>query len=545
MRISIVLAVALASGTAFAEGAIEVPWQEVRDLLTSTVEREIRDEFAEPEKEAQVYSIDVARYQLAVSEADTRGEVTLEGRVVAGDPEPIPLFGPDLVITELKQVSGGAVFLAKESARVHFLPDADAETFEITVGLLLQPTEENGTQSIAFEAPAALTNTLSLMLPPDSRLLAHPGILDSGGSYRFAAVPAVTIKYLDSQTAAIAASIEVDTASRVTVQKQRVCVNTHFQPVRGVAGPLILHAPQGAEFLSASLNASRIKRVEGERYEIDVPMDQSAPFSIEFGIPTPEGSGDISFLLPVIEKNLGQQGRFVLDEPEGMQVTVTAPGLVSQIPVERLGSILGTRVEDAHSFMSVSPESPISLSVKRFTAISAPATVLECQNFFASIEENGDILSVLSLDVPPEFGARLALKAVEDGRIWSIMVNDARKDAYEGEPGTWIIPLDGRETSHVELAFLRSGPKLGLQGTLDVVVPETGLVSQKVHVGVALPERVELLSVEGPVNNASADGRDLPPGIVGRPHFFSRSFYRGEGMTLSIYYKEPLKQTSN
>lgn len=545
MRSLISLAIALGCGAALGEGAVEVPWQEVRDLVASSVEQKIRDEFAKPEREAQVYSLDLARYQLAAGEADTRGEVTLEGRVIAGDPEPIPLFGPDLVITELKLVSGGAVFLAKDAGRVQFLPDAGAETFGITLGLLVRPTEENGTQTITFEAPAALTNTLSLTLPLESRLLAHPGILDRDGSYRFSAAPNITIKYLDPQSASAAAAIEVDTISRLAVQPRRICVNTYFQLLRGVAGPLVVHVPQGAELLSASLNASQVKRMEGERYEVDTPMGLDAPFSIEFGIPTPEGSGDVSFLLPVIEGNLGQQGRFLLDEPEGMQVTVDAPGLVSQLPVERLGAALGKLVEDARTFMSVSPGTPISLSVKRFTAISAPATVLECQNFFASIEENGDILSVLSLDVPPEFGARMALKAVEDGRIWSISVNGARKDAYEGEPGTWIIPLDGRATSHVELAFLRSGPKLGLQGTLDVVVPETGLVSQKVHVCIAVPERVDLLSIEGPVNNATADGRDLPPGVVGRPHFFSRSFYRGEGMTLSIYYKEPLKQTSN
>jgi len=34
----------------------------------------------------------------------------------------------------------------------------------------------------------------------------------------------------------------------------------------------------------------------------------------------------------------------------------------------------------------------------------------------------------------------------------------------------------------------------------------------------------------------------MPADFVGKPHLFSRSFHKGEGMKLAISYKEPVKQ---
>ena len=544
IRITWLAATLSICGSTFGQGDIAVPWPEVRDLLTASVEREMRDELAPSAKKAQICAIEAARFQVTAGDERVHGEVTVTGRIIEGDPAPVPLLGSDFIISELKHVEGGAVYLAENGGGLLFMPAAGLPQFEVNVAFLLNAVEESGTREAAFETPPAIANTMSLALPQGAQLLSLPGVRDSGGLYHLPAAQRVSITYADTGTTPAAASIEVDSVSRISVQERRVCITTYFLPVRPVAAPLLVRGPDGAEVLSSDLSASRIKPSNGA-YEVSLPVAQSNPFAIEFGIPVPGESGEVSFKLPVIEGNVGQQGRFALEEPEGTLVSATAPALVAQIPVARLGAALAENFANIRHFSSINPDTPIALSVKRFSMISAPPTVLESQEFFAAIEENGDILSVLSLDIPPEFGTRLALKAVENGRIWSIAVNDARKEVYEGDAGTWIIPLDGHETSRVRLAFLRSGPKLGLQGTLDVIVPETGLVSQKVHIGVALPERIELLSVEGPVNNDSGEGRMFPPELVGHPHYFSRSFYRGEGMTLSLSYREPIKPTAN
>jgi hypothetical protein len=301
-----------------------------------------------------------------------------------------------------------------------------------------------------------------------------------------------------------------------------------------------LTAPQGAKYISSSLRPSSISRSENDRYELRVPPDEKGVFSVEFALDAAKGGAGLSLVLPAIEGNNGRQGRFVVEEPEDGQVTVTAEELVSQIPVERLGETLGQTIATSRFYMSVPPNGAITLTPRRFQQVATPTTVLASQQFLVSFEENGSVLSVLVLAVPPEVGPRLRLKAVPGAEIWSLKVNKASKKVYAGEEGAWMIPLDSGQLSVVELAFLQQGPKLGLEGRLEAAMPETGLPSQEVQVGVALPARVDLLSIEGPVSPAKAQEHELPAEFVGKQYWFARSFHKGEGMTLAISYKEPV-----
>jgi hypothetical protein len=424
-----------------------------------------------------------------------------------------------------------------------FRPDAAGQPFQLTAHFLLRSEEGNGVRTLSLDIPPALTNALTLTLPPEFRLIEEPGIRDAAGIYRLPAATRLTVKYLDTQAAGMAAVVEADIFTRINVEERRVLLHAYVQPVRPMPETVVLQAPSGAEYVVSSLRASCVKRLDGDRYELSLPPGETNPFSMEFGLAAPPDNGPVTFTTPVLQENRGQQGRLVVDEPDDAQVTIDAKGLVTPIPVERLGGQFAEALQGARFYMSAPPEEPISLTIKRFQPLGAPATVLECQYFFVSLEENGNILSVLAMDVPPEFGARLTLKAVPEARIWSLKVNGNNKDVYLSEQDTWVIPLDAGQPSHVELAFLRTGPKLGLQGALDVILPETGLASQNLRVGIALPERVDLLSLDGPVSSASGEDWKCPAEFAGKPHFFARSFHRGEGMSLSIAYKEPLNQT--
>lgn len=134
------------------------------------------------------------------------------------------------------------------------------------------------------------------------------------------------------------------------------------------------------------------------------------------------------------------------------------------------------------------------------------------------------------------------MKAVPDAEIWSLKVNGRKGKVYTNGENRWIIPLVAGEISHVELALLQKGVRLGLRGRLEASLPHSGIPSRTVRVGIALPERVQLLSMEGPVNSEPTERWETPAEFVGRPYFFSRSFYKGEGMTLAVLYKEPVKQ---
>ncbi|HPO16184.1 MAG TPA: hypothetical protein PLI09_22305 [Candidatus Hydrogenedentes bacterium] len=544
MRLIIVLALLLAGCiTVWADDGIPVPWEEFKSLYRQSIEQEFLQKAAALPKVPQIFSIDAAQYMLTISEIGAQGTVTLAGRVLSGGPEPIPLFGNEVAISEVQELAGGTFIIKPESDRLDFLPEANATEFRVSVTFLLTPHEENGAHVVCFAIPPAALNSLQLTLPPEARLAEPPGIAAANNVYHFSARSILRVKYFEKDQVFTAppALIEIDAITRLRIEKNRLMITACFQPMRPVLESLVLHAPQGAIYLASSLNASRLNKTAEDLYTITLPANEQTPFSVDFAIEGWVDKGEVAFLLPFIEKNSGTEDRFIVEEPDEGQVSVTAESLISSIPIEKLGEVLSKNVSKNLFYMKAPPKTSIQLAYKPFQTVSTPTAVLNAQGLFVSFSENGAVLSVLQLDVPPEVGARLMLKAINDAEVWSLTVNNVKQSVYTDDQKRWIVPLDGTQPSHVELAFLRHSPKLALQGVLDAIMPETGLPSRELCIGIALPPRVDLLSLEGPVSPASGEQWKPAAEFTGRPHFFSRSFYKGEGMTLSIAYKEPVK----
>ncbi len=537
---ALLIIVQAASICALGDEGISIPWSEFKDLYRESIKRELAEQAAAPAKEPQVYSINEARYKLRIGSASAEGEVFLSGKVISGEAEAIPLFSPEVVITQITNVAGGTILAAQDESGMSFFPDRSVPEFQLTAAFMVRPQEDIESRVISFSIPPAVQNSLELTLPPNCRLAEEPGVASADGSYHLSASRRLTVSYVDIQGVAAATEIEMDAISRLSFQENRLLITTFFHPIRAVPTAVLLQAPENAKYISSSLKSSWIRSLENNQYELNVPQNEQGVFSIEFSLEMPPDSGNVSFLLPVIVGNTGQQGRLVVQEPENGQATVAANGLVSQIPTERLGEVLSKSVEGNRTYSGIPPNEPVELTLTRLQPIQAPTAVLDSLRFFSSFEENGNILSILVMDVAPEVGPRLRMKAIPDGEIWSLSVNNVKRDVYSDGQGAWIIPLAGNEPSHVEFAFLRKGPKLALQGRLDLAVPETGLPSQNVYVGIALPARVELLSLEGPVSPAPGQADQLPAEFVGKQYFFSRAFHNGEEMKLAISYKEPL-----
>jgi hypothetical protein len=178
---------------------------------------------------------------------------------------------------------------------------------------------------------------------------------------------------------------------------------------------------------------------------------------------------------------------------------------------------------------------------KRLSAVDTPPVVLDTLYCFTSFTEGGGALTVLALDVPVEAGAWLKVKRVPQAEIWSLKINGSRESLYAEKEGDWMVPLAGGRRSRVELAFLQKGEALGLRGRLESRLPATGIPARKLFFGVGLPDRVDLISVEGNLTPAAGDSWPVPPEFVGKRHFFSRAFYNGEGMKAAFFYKEPFE----
>jgi hypothetical protein len=519
---------------------VYMPWEAFESLYRERIEREVLMQTAPRAEAPQVHSIDEARYQLSIVGGDVKGVALVSGTIVGGGPAPIALFGPEVIVTGLDDVTGGIVVPSSGGQGISFLPNESETAFQLILSFFLVPGEAGDAHVVTLGVPPALQNSLELALPAGSRLLEHPGLRDTDGLYHFSATQDLAIRYLDEDRASAAAVAEIDTMARISVQKSRVFVTTLFQPVRPLPESLVLAVPAGARLISSSVQASRIRPLAGDRYALTLPPNSVDAFSIELALDAISDDGTARISLPAVEGNTGQHGRFVVEEPEDGQVTVEAPGLVAQLAVERLGAAFRAFAGESRFYMIAAAEEAIDLTVRRFATVRAPSAVLDSQSLYITFAESGDILSVLMMDVPPEVGTRLTLDAVAGAAIWSLRVNGADTEVYSDQEGSWIIPLAGGRISQIELAYLQSGAKIGLQGSVDAVVPATGLPSRELRVGVALPARVELLFVDGPVSTAEAHDWPLPSAFTGKSYFFTRSFYKGEGMALAVSYKEPL-----
>lgn len=260
----------------------------------------------------------------------------------------------------------------------------------------------------------------------------------------------------------------------------------------------------------------------------------------------------LSVSLPVQEDN---RSRFVtcaipravknaltLDAPKDLMI-IEAPGVNDNAGMYHFPSKteFAIRYVPKNAAAKATREKERSLS-KQFKTLRTPRIVLDTVSLFTSFEENGNVLSVLKMDVPPEAGAFLTLQAVAAAEIWSLKINGKKMKVYgktDKDRSQWIIPLIQGRISNIELAIIRQSSKLGLHGKLETELPGIGLPARKLHVALALPKRVELMSVEGPVSPAAKSGPPPPKEFVGKAYHFSRSFHKGEGIRIALSYKEP------
>lgn len=537
-----VLAALSLAGNLPAGEQVSVPWAEFKQLYEERIAREVMQTQAGGPtrgRKPPVYTIEEAVYDLAVGKDHAAGEVLVSGRVIAGDAAPIPLFGPGLTVARIGRIRGGALLSGQDGAgRIAFLPDGGKSGFQVTLSFMVRPQEDDRSRFIRLDVPPALRSSLRLRLSPETDLLEEPGIPDADGVYHFSAPAPLVVRYLDRQGVA-AGRVNIDSFSRIRLEGRRATVTTAFVPVQPPPPCFILQVQDNAQYASSSLPSSCIvKRPDGS-YAISLPADAKGPFTMQFAVDGSPDGAVFAFRLPRVRDNGGREGDFVPEEPDDGQISLAGNGLAADIPVAKLGPALMPLAGEDRFYAHIAPHEEVALTVRRFAAVSTPPIVLDAQRFYVSFEENGGVLSVLALDIPPEMGPRLRLKPVPDTEIWSLTVNGRKRQVYADGGDAWIIPLQDGQVSRIELALLRKGAKLGLRGRLEAVLPGTGLPSRTLRVGIALPARVELLSLEGPLSPAPGDARDTPAEFVGKPHFFSRSFYEGQGLQLAVSYREP------
>jgi hypothetical protein len=517
-------------------GDASFPWEEFKELYRAKITYDLQTAQKAPVVPALV-TFDAADYALRLSATHVEGTLELSGRLVSGLPEEVPLFGPGIVLTETVEVAGASL-LPDERGGTLLLPDGIAETFHMKAAFLARAREDGGAHVLALEIPRAVTNRVGLELEDGLRLLEAPGIPGPTGNYHIATSGTLGLRFAQASALPQIQVPEVDLFTRVLVRQGRLTLETLCISMRALPEATVLRLPEGAQFVGTTLRPSSFTNLAANRYSISRSAEIRQPFVVESAISIPEDGSKIRLALPVIEGNTGREGRFVVVEPDDGQVQVQGEGLVTQIPIVQLGDDFSESRESY--FMRIPVDSPIELVVNRFGTGQTIDSVSESQTLHVSFDETGRSLSTLHLELPPDAGPRLSLDPVVDSEIWSVTVNGLDKQVYTGTDGMWIVPLERGKPSVVELAFLREGEAVGLHGALQVDVPRTGLAARMLHVGVDLPDRVALVSVEGPVNTTVSGNEKGTTGLMGAPYIFTQPFYKGEGMSIVISYNEPV-----
>jgi hypothetical protein len=522
------------AAAAAAQGNLPVPWNELKQMMRQNIEAELVEK--RPAPQAMVFSLNRGQYHLTLRRHGASGRMTLTGVAIAGDLAPIPLLDRSPAIEAIQQSAGG--HLLSDGGGLSFLPEGHGP-FEIKLAFALPLAENGGELAVDLPVAPALQNRIAID-PSDGLVLTlPPGIESSDGSFLFSADRRLRIRFAETAPDSRETDPEVATLSLISAKGKQMVLNTLLWPLTPLTTPIEVSVPEGFTLAASSMGRAVSLSESGRSLRIQWPQHADRPQALEFRAPLKPAGDRIRFVLPRITGNLANEGLVWLEQPENGQIRLAPANAPAAVSTTTLPPEMQPVIPAGRQPLLVDPEQAVDVRLRRFEAAETPPTVLSDLAFYVAFEENGHILSVLQMTVPPGTGDHLTMAAPQQAQIWSLTVNGRSRQVFKTPEGQWVLPISPDTTSQVELVFLRKGQKVGLQGRLEARLPETGLPCAMVTVGIALPKRVELLSLDGPVSPAESAPERVPRDFIGRPHFFERAFYKGEPLTLEIAYREP------
>jgi len=520
----------------WAQESVTLPLGEYQSLYREHIEQAISDKLP-TDTRPPLISIDKASYQLNIDQHIAKGRVELSGVLIRGQPEPLPLFTSELAVTELESVQGGQVISDEKGYR--FVSDG-SERFAIKLSVSLALNEDARSRYLAFEIPRAVQNSLKIAISSDERIVEAPGVALAAGHYYFSPRSHLQLRIHKHETSGQQQAPVIDTFTRIEQQDNQLLLTSYFIPLRDVDSPFKLKLSAGAHYLESSLPPSQLKVSEDGPIQIDLAQAKKPAFYIRYELSMDGNSQQYRLTLPEIERNKGRQGEFIVEQPIDRELTVNADGLKANLPSERLPPNIRNWAEIHSPYARVASGTALQLDIKKYRPVPTPDVVLDAVRFFSIFDESGNVMSTLRLQVPAHSGERLHIKPIPGAELWSVNVNGKSQSMYSLDDALWIIPIQAQQQSLVELKFLQRGGRLGLSGHVNTMLPETGLTARNVYVAIGLPQRVELVSLDGDVIPASAESWVHKQTFSGRRYFFKRAFYKGQALGLTVYYKEPV-----
>jgi hypothetical protein len=547
----------------FSEEMVTLPWKEFKEVY----QEHILKDSASPELKSEklITSLTMSDYHLTINETNAILQIEITGKVIQGKPEIITLFDKDVVISGKVSVANGKI-ISYENA-ICILPNDDKD-FKVSLNLLLNFQEDSLSQYVALNIPDTLQNKLTISLNDKLKLIEKPGIEDQNGAFFFSSKNDLMVRFRAKNSIDIKKNPSVDILTQFELKNSRLIGEISLFVAKKSSRQFFIQIPVAYHFISSSLKNSRFKIFAGNKMEIKIPEEKSNVITINFSAAIKENKFTVE--LPSIENNTGREGDFTLTETDEIELSfadnsirksvldkyyidlfkqdqrknkhncINSRNIKSEDYVQNAQKDIPNKNALVHSrFLFLEPGKTSSIKIRRLSTVKSPEIVLDAIYFFTAFEENGRSLSVLKFNLPATSKRRLTLKRIPNAEIWSLKVNGTNKKVFSLDQDSWVIPLEQNKASLVELAFIKKSEKLGINGKLDSIISATGMSAEKLFYAVALPERLNLISIDAPLSPAENKKWDISKKFVGNRYYFYSSFYKGEEVKVALFYQEP------
>ncbi len=540
MRLGMLLVLLLFNVSVGVAGEVALPWEELKQLYREKIERELAPP---PVAATPVYTLASAHYRLKITADTVQGKLKLSGAVLDGKVAQIPIFNGPVAIQKIDHVTGGHLVVAPEpTARVFFRPSG-IEPFEIHLSLLAPVQEDHDGRFAEVPIPTALENTLRIETTDDVELIDAPGIRNAQGLFHFTTRDVLRVRFGDAQMVARHRRPLIDMLAEISFRDDRLRIRCLLAAPRGFPESFRMVVPPGYDFVGAAENRIGLSVHPDQTLTVRPQHRAARTMALLFAEKLAAPSETVALDLPRILENEGLQGYFILKSPDNALLTLENHETYLPVSATRLPAGLRADSEAAERVFKTGAQAPVKLRIQPLAPVAAAPLVLDRITYFSAFEENGSNLAVMVLELPAEAGAHLAIQAIPGADIWSLKVNGIHREVYTDPQGDWLVPLPHGEPAHIELAILRKGARLKLSGRLALQVPSLRFACRELHIGIALPARVELVSLEGPASPAPGGVPDPPREFIGQPYYFQRAFYPGDGMQLAFMYREPAQSS--
>ena len=522
------LAFAMQTQCAEKADTVTVPWHQFKDLYREHLKKELSKQFIKAKAKVIPTELSSSVCTIVFSKKTCQISYEIKGR--RGNVDSEQLLRGRFAVSSPTTTGCARLLWIKHSLGITLLPEGTPEfttKFTISVPVL----EKNGNYHASLEIPNSLTNKIHVELKDKLYLNKLPWSKIEGKNNIYTAPPGViTLSAIDENIANIKLPPDLDlfTSYRFRANRLQLQIKALVNPGSGRA--FILQLPKGARSSRGTL--PRFVKLESSgKLNVTLPENINR-FSLNCEFELKSRQQIEKLIQPSIAENRGREGFFNIEQPPGAEIKVTSKGLQSDIfnlsdnskPVKCLSSPIAN---------------PLSFTIKQLTRVSQPEVIVDTIFFCSAIEENGSVISVLSFDYPGT--GKLKLKKIANGKLWRFAVNGKKSGIYE-DGDYWRVELPaGHDSNKVEMAFLLSGKKPGIQGIYRSTMPDCGLNARRVVYTAVLPKRLELRGFEGGVDPLPKDISPprLPDNVSGNRYNFYRPYYTGGKIDAEFFYREP------